>query len=193
MPSRCAPPRPARLGDAGWQAARLGDRRRPAAWLSQRHNAPASRCLRHTDRCDEYSMSPRAAAARRTSPGFEHPSASRTTRTLYSAVNLRRRGRSTNWGSGAGTAGSRDVRFHGRLRLPAPDVRWPRGLLHRCCSTPTFLCLRPRLLLSNYPTSIVSPHVGREVAYVEVLPAEDQHTCTAFLQRAVESTSLRWE
>ena len=25
-------------------------------------------------------------------------------------------------------------------------VRWPRGLLHRCCSTPTFLCLRPRPL-----------------------------------------------
>ena len=42
----------------------------------------------------------------------------------------------------------------------------------------------PTASAGRTPTSLSTITLG--LAYVEVLPAEDQHTCTAFLQRAVE-------
>ena len=87
-------------------------------------SAPASCCLRHAAKCDEYNPSRRNNTA--ISPGRVTPAASRKTRSLYSAVNRRRRGRSASSGSGLDPLPTRRARRafrSARLRLPPRNTR----------------------------------------------------------------------
>jgi len=79
---------------------------------------PRSRSRRHSVNNDEYKPSRDSNAP--ISPGLADSAASRRIRSLYCAVNLRRRARSTISGSGGGTATScaRSVPLRARSREP---------------------------------------------------------------------------
>ena len=155
---RCAPaddePRPARPAPGSAWPGRAASARAPPAHPTRVHGATPS-----TASC----TAPHDASSSPTSPDREHASASRTIRSLYSAENRRRFGRSTSSGSGTPTrsppADSALVAY-GSLRRPARANRHlqPVQLQHHCDSD---LALG---LVGKQTATTVSPQLGREGA-----------------------------
>jgi hypothetical protein len=137
-------------------------------------STPASDSTRrHSTRCDEYSPSRRNNVP--ISPGRVHASASRTTRSLYSAENTRRLGRSTSSGSGG----------------PPDAPRAPRPCRVRCPATSQHA---PNLALKVSRSLIVSvsPDVGREGTGGRLQANELSQSTTADAASSVPMVRRYW-